>query len=276
MWTMFAYFIAAVVVFSLLMPKPQTENARPGKLGDLTFPRAKEGDPVALVWGTVRLRSPNTIWYGDFKAIPIQQKVKTGMFSSKKVTVGYKYYLGMDLALCLGPGVSLLRFWAGKDLVWSGTLSSESDLTIDRPNLFGGEERGGGLQGTMTFYPGSFSQSRDPYLAARCDPNVPRYGGICHLVFKNFYIGTQLSLRSFNFEVQRLTNSLGSPYAVMPNGKDVNPMEILYDCLTGDWGRLGIDTALIDTASWTAAAETLYNEGNGMSIAVQAANDGPP
>jgi hypothetical protein len=274
MWMLLAYFVVATVVIASLMPKPDIEDARAAQLGDFSFPRAGEGDPVPLIWGTVRLRSPNTIWYGDYTAVPIKKKVDTGLFTSKKVTVGYKYYLGLDLALCLGFGVKLTKIWAGKYVAWTGSIIADGDLTINQPNLFGGDEKSGGLAGTASFFTGSFSQARDAYLATKCDPNVPAYGGFCHIVFKSFYVGTQPSLQAFNFELARLTDSLGSGKGTMPNGLDANPMEILYDAITGSWGRLGISTGLIDTASWQACAATLYNENHGMSLSVQRPNSG--
>lgn len=264
-------FLLAMVLFA---PKPNIENARAAKLGDFQFPRAKEGDPVSLIWGTVRLRSPNTIWYGDFEAVPVQQKVSTGLFSSKHVIVGYKYYMGMDLALTLGPGVVLKKIWAGKHTAWSGNISGETTFQIDEPELYGGDQQRGGLAGDVTFYPGTFTQSRDNYLADKVDPNVPRYGGVCHIVFKKFYFGTTTSLEPFNFELQRLSDTVKPGFGIMPNGLDVNPMEILYDALTAKWGRLGMDPNIIDVDSWGAAAETLYNEDNGMSLKIESAVEG--
>lgn len=266
--------IAFLLAVTLLAPKPNVENARASNLGDFQFPRADEGDPVPLFWGTIRLKAPNTIWYGDFKAVAITEKVKSGLFSSKKVTVGYKYYVGIDLALGLGPGVVLRRIWAGKYVAWQGTISGQTNFVINQPDLFGGDKQQGGLQGNVTFYDGTFTQDRDPYLATYCDANVPRYGGVCHAVFKSFYVGTTTSLQAFNFELSRLSDTVLPGKGIMPNGLDVNPMEIIYDALTAKWGRLGMDTALIDVASWQAAAATLYDENNGMSLKLEASNTG--
>jgi len=266
--------IAFLLAVTLLAPKPQVENARASNLGDFSFPRADEGDPVPLFWGTIRLKSPNTIWYGDFKAVPITEKVKTGLFSSKRVTTGYKYYIGLDLALGLGPNVVLRRIWSGKYTAWQGTISGQSNFVINAPDLYGGDKQQGGLQGNVTFYDGSFSQDRDPYLATYCDANVPRYGGVCHIVFKAFYVGTTTNLQAMNFELSRMSDTVLPGRGIMPNGLDVNPMEILYDALTAKWGRLGCDTSLISLDSWQAAAQTLYDEGNGMSLKLEAANTG--
>ena len=98
---------------------------------------------MPLVWGTVRQKSPITAWYGDFRPVAITEKVKTGLFGSKRVTVGYKNYMGIDCILCLGPGVKLRRIWADTYEIWSGNMSS-GDISVNLPNLFGGEKEGGG------------------------------------------------------------------------------------------------------------------------------------
>lgn len=266
-------FIGLFIAALAFAPKPKVENARAGNLSEFRFPRSAEGHPLPLGYGTFRLRAPNTLWYGDYKAVAIREKVKTGMFSSKKVTVGYKYYLGIDLALVLGPGVVLKKIWAGKHLAWSGTAAS-GDITINKPSLFGGKTGRGGLKGTATFYPGNYSQARDAYLAEKCDPNVPGYCGLAHIVFKSFYVGNSTNPEAFNFELQYLPTALGGGYSVMPNGLDLNPMEALYDLFAIRWGRLGISPAMIDTASWVQCAATLYAEGNGLSMEVTSANSG--
>ena len=187
MWYL-VVFIVALLLVAALTPKPNIENARAAKLGDFQFPRSKHGDPMPLVWGTVRQKSPITAWYGDFRPVAITEKVKTGLFGSKRVTVGYKNYMGIDCILCLGPGVKLRRIWADTYEIWSGNISS-GDVSINLPNLFGGEKEGGGLQGTMTFYDGRFDPPQDSYLVSKIGANVPAYNGFARAVFKAFYIG---------------------------------------------------------------------------------------
>ena len=47
---------------------------------------------------------------------------------------------------------------------------------------------------------------------------------------------------------------------------DMNPAHIVRECLTNtDWG-MGLPTSMIDDASFTAAADTLYAEGFGLSL----------
>lgn len=273
---MWVSIIAAVVALLIVafMPKPNVENARAAKLGDFQVPRSKYGDPMPLVWGTVRQKSPITAWFGDFRPVPIKKKVSTGLFSSKKVITGYKNYVGIDCILALGPNVTLRKFWAGSYLVWTGTASGITNIAINQPNLFGGDDQRGGLIGNFTFYDGRFDPPRDPYLASVISPNVPAYNGFARAVFKSFYIGTTTNLEMFSFEISRMTSGLHATYSIMPNGLDLNPMEICYDAITQKWGRFGNLPSVLDLPSFVACAQTLYNEGLGMSISAQSAITG--
>ena len=56
----------------LLRPKPPTP--KPATLDDLNVPRASEGDEVGKVYGTVWIKSPQVVWYGDLLSTPITSR----------------------------------------------------------------------------------------------------------------------------------------------------------------------------------------------------------
>jgi hypothetical protein len=74
-------------------------------LGDFTLPTAEEGRIIPVVFGTVKLAAPNVVWYGDLRVTPL--KHGGWLTVGFKTTVGYRYYIGMDLMLCHGPVDSL-------------------------------------------------------------------------------------------------------------------------------------------------------------------------
>lgn len=162
---LYAFFF---VLSELLRPKPELENAKPSGLGDIRTTTATEGRVVPLVWGTNQLAGPNVVWYGDLRQKPITQTVKTGLFSSEDVVLGFKYYLGIQFALCRGTTPELLRIWIGDDEVFAGTVTSGNAAAINKPKLFGGDDLGsGGVVGSLRFFSGSPSQLPADYLAAR-------------------------------------------------------------------------------------------------------------
>ena len=191
MWFLLLAVVALNFVVSVLLtPKPEIENARPGKLSDLGFPRASSGSPVPLIFGKIRLRSPNTIWIGAFKAIAQTVKVKTGLFSSKDQITGYQYCISMDLALCTGPDVTLHKIWVEKKLLAAPMVPLNGNgvtMTINQSGLFGGPQKGGGMAGNTRFYSGAFTQARNAYISARATngADLSGYPGICHIVFED-------------------------------------------------------------------------------------------
>lgn len=55
--------IALQVVGYLLMPKPKTP--KPAAAQDLESPTAEAGRPIAVIFGTITVKGPNILWYGE-------------------------------------------------------------------------------------------------------------------------------------------------------------------------------------------------------------------
>ncbi len=168
-WVNLLVYAILFVITDLLKPKPDIEDAKPAGLGDLRLPTATEGRPIPLIWGTVRIESPNVVWYGDLVEEPIKQKVQYSIFKSTTVIQGFRYYVGIQQALCMGPVDELRRVWISDDLVIDATaapITHGDTFTVNEPNLFGGEESGqGGVVGTLEFFSGTNNQSPSLYLS---------------------------------------------------------------------------------------------------------------
>lgn len=275
MWFLAIVFVGALVASLLLTPKIKTENARAGSIDDMNFPRAAEGSPINLILGRVIVKGPNTLWVGDFSSVAIKKKQKTGLFSSKKVIIGHTYYLGIQLGIGIGP-VTLHRITCDKDELWSGTANTDAQaLSINKPNLFGGKEKGGGFIGTARFYTGGWTQNINPYMAALLPfSRLPAYRGTSYVIFEKCNIGESDQLRAMNFEASRYTNTLGFTGGKERIGDDMNPMEVLYLLFTLGWGGLDVDPALLNKASLLAAGDVLFDEENGMSLNISSGTDG--
>jgi len=274
-------YAAAFLVAELFKPKPDIENAKPAGLGDFNFPTATEGRVIPLVWGTVELSAPNVIWFGDLRTDRIREKVKTGIFSSKKVTVGYQYNVGMQFGLCRGPmgaNDGLMQIKIDENIVFDGLNASppfaidDGSIFINEPQLFGVDS--GGIAGNFTIKPGTETQARSTYLEGviTSSPDIlPAYRGTHYVVAEQIYIGNQPSLRPFKFTVRRIPDGLGlatgSPGTgtEIVNQFDANPMNVLFELLTNsDWG-LAISPANVDIHGFREAAQVLFEEGNGFS-----------
>ncbi len=276
-WFTLALFVVSFVLTALLAPKPEFENARAGALEDVDFPRATENAPIPLILGQVRMKAPNTIWYGDFQTVPIIERIKVSLFKKKSVVVGYQYYLGLDLALALGPTCSLHEIFIDEESVWTGDTAGaeETSGSISAGSLFGGYKEGGGWSGGFKFYNGNFTQAVNAYVEGLVGAgNVPAYRGTSHIVFEGNYIGESPTLRRMSFIMSAYTNELALADGGKVNTVDINPAEALYQIMTDPWRGLDIPVGEIDIISLQTAGETLRLEGNGCSVQVTAETGG--
>lgn len=282
--------VVVTLLLELLLPKPKIEGGKPAGLGDFSFPTTTEGRVVPLIWGRVRQKGPNVVWYGDLFQEAIRKKVKTGLFSSERVTTGFRYHLGIQMALCRGPNVVLKKVWIGDDVVFEGTVSTDTFFDIDKPLLFGGEKLGsGGVTSTVDFYTGSKTQIVNAYLdqilrqrvASAITPTAPRYTGLCYVVARVFSsiaplitdrgasLGTSTSIKPWSFEIERYTGIFtGQGAGEDKVGVDANPINVIYEILTNDEWGFGFADADIDLPNFVAAADTMITEVNGFSMLV--------
>ncbi|TFH65998.1 MAG: hypothetical protein E4G91_00365 [Candidatus Zixiibacteriota bacterium] len=195
-WPMFFLWLASFVITDYFRESLPAQT--PSGLGDFTIPTATEGRYVPLIFGTMVVQGPNVVWYGDFRAQ--ERTVTTGIIFKKDEVIGFTYHLGLQMGLCRGRTAGIRRIWVGDDIVWdynvdqspAGVLGSVID--IDRDDLFGGADNGGGMQGRIRLFDGSPSQGFSDYLSGigvtSPEPtdritNLPSYRGYSYVTFAN-------------------------------------------------------------------------------------------
>lgn len=107
------------------------------------------------------------------------------------VTVGYHYYMNMHFAVAHGGVDELLEIRIGDRAAWRGQISGAGSALVNQINLFGGEEREGGVLGSVDFMPGDSTQPVNPSVKnavtrATGSTNIPAYRGLSTLFFKGF------------------------------------------------------------------------------------------
>lgn len=289
-WGTLILFAASILANEYLSPKPKLENARPTGDGDFKLPTATEGRPIPLLWGRARIDGPNVVWYGDIRQEPIKIKVKTGLWSSKKQTIGYKNYVAWQQVLCRGPGVELHGLWFGDKEVDDGSplnLTTDTSVIINEQDLFGPDE--GGFFGEIEFYTGGASQGVSGFLdtvgrqrvTSAATVTAPRYTLTSHLVISEIafsgsargaYVGNSTTIRPLSADIQRipaLFPGQSAGHNAIGSEGDCNPMNVLYEYLTNtEWG-MGRSTTEIDTGSsstFKTASDSMRAEGNGFSM----------
>ncbi|MFO2166961.1 phage tail protein [Pseudomonas aeruginosa] len=207
--------------------------------------------------------------------------------SSKKQTVGYRYRMGLHLVLCQGPVDAVQEIQMGERTAWGdadrGSLSSGHGLTslsINKPTLFGGDEREGGVVGTIDVLPGGPSQGRNDYLMARLGSAIPAFRGVLSLVARQILFAANnpyikpwaVRVRRFtagwhdapwmewNAEVRTWDDDAGQEISV-----GMNPAHILVQCLTDPHWGMGYPPDCIGDSFWDAAWK-LSDEGFGLNL----------
>ncbi|MEW5608625.1 phage tail protein [Pseudomonas juntendi] len=259
-----AYFVIMLIMMLVVMRMAKSPgNAKPAGMEDFNFPTAAER-PVQVLYGTRKLGGSNVLWYGDLKTKAIKQKVKTG-FSSKKVTVGYKYYMGVQLGICHGPDVTLKQVWFDDDVAWEGTIKNGS-FEINKPELFGGEEKNGGVSGRVSFYNGDLAQAANAYLQSVVGVDiVSPLRSLCYAVLEEFYIGNSETPAKVSFVCSRFPKSPAGNTGLEIVGDDANPAYVIYEFLTDQRFGASISKSLVDVSTFESVAQVLFGEAYGVS-----------
>ncbi len=70
MWVQLVLLVLSAVVSAMLAPKPPAPKK--AALGDFQVPTAEQDRVIPVVFGKVRIKGPNVVWYGDLSTIPIK------------------------------------------------------------------------------------------------------------------------------------------------------------------------------------------------------------
>ena len=105
------------------------------------------------------------------------------MGGSKKQTVGYRYSMGLHMGVCLSCD-ALLEIRVGDRVAWRGLVEESRMVSIYAPQLFGGDEREGGLLGSLDVMMGEPDQGPNLYLTQRQGGFQPGYRGFMGLVYR--------------------------------------------------------------------------------------------
>ena len=271
-WEQVIYLIIVTIISYALAPKPP--KPKPATLDDFEFPTAEEGRPVPVIFGTVRVTGPNVLWYGD---LGTKKRKKGGLFGS--TTIGYKYFIGIHFGVCHGPIDALTKIEVGDKQLWAGSYTANGVITLANDQLFGGPNKEGGISGYLDVTLGDSGQGANTYLQGVISPNVPAFRGITGFVFRGAgsgkgdtggYIGTTPYAKPWAFTMRRILNGWKNGVvwysAKATIGANMNPAHIVYEALTNDEWGMGVPASAIDEASFMAAADTLYDEGFGLSL----------
>lgn len=186
-------------------------------------------------------------------------------------TIGYKYSMGMHMILCHGPVDKLSRIVVGEREAWGGSVTANTTITINKPELFGGEQKEGGIVGSVDIMMGASDQTPNSYLISQLGAIMPAFRGVVSAVLRKVYVCAMSPYpKPWAFLVTRNPKSWYPAKAVIdgshPDGGSANAAHIIYETLTHpDWG-MGYSEAALDLSTFQAMADTLYAENFGLSF----------
>lgn len=191
---------------------------------------------------------------------------------SSSQVVGYKYYIGMHMALCHGDIDSIEKIEVAERQIYPHPQSSagsvvngEQRISIGTSEIFGGEDKEGGISGNLDILYGNHSE-RNSYLTAQLGSNIPAFKGVCSAVLRRMYLSANNPyIKQWAFWVKRIPRPF-YPEKAEVNGFQANPAHIIYETLTNPLWGAGLSPSLIDTQSFTEAADILHDEGFGLGI----------
>ncbi|MDR1890107.1 MAG: phage tail protein [Zoogloeaceae bacterium] len=197
------------------------------------------------------------------------------MGSSKKVKIGYWYGFGIHMGISRGPLNEIVQVNVGDKTAWSGSATGNASIRINRRDLFGGEKKEGGIDGTLQILMGAPEQTVLGSLASMLGGLVPAFRGVATGFFDGWICAMSPYPKPWSFRVRRSTEGWeGSAWypakcmIQMAGGSihAMNPAHILYQIYTDHRAGAGLATARLDDAAWRAAADTLYTEGFGLCL----------
>ncbi len=204
----------------------------------------------------------------------------------------YKHFMSMHIGLCAaGRGLRLLEIKFDEKVAWRGNLEANTDFDINKPDLFGGETKEGGVKGKVAWLNGNQNQTlpwRLAYRLGRAVDAVPGFRGLASIFLTgsldeegsndedtSFYMtANNPYLKKVSVRLRRPSEGLNPAIALIdlpdsPDGnaqKASNPGHIVFECMTNtDWG-MGESLGAMDIGSFEVCAQTLYDEGLGLNM----------
>lgn len=122
--------------------------------------------------------------------------------------------------------------------------------------------------------------SSDPYFNQTLPSTIGSFGAQPN-PDNGFCVGQQPTVQPVSFEVSSYGDIVSGVsqhiFSMSVPGQDfggdADPVECIYDLLTGTFGKLGLPTSLIDMTSFAACSATLKEEGNGYSRCADSSRD---
>jgi len=125
--------------------------------------------------------------------------------SSKTQTVGFRYFMDLLFGLCYGPVDRVRAVIVGDRRAWDGTQDENGIVQIDKPELFGGDEREGGIVGDLQVMMGAGDQALPSFASSRLPTPSPAFRGVLTALYSGQISANNPYIKPFVIQVERIT-----------------------------------------------------------------------
>jgi hypothetical protein len=189
---------------------------------------------------------------------------------SKEIVTGYNYWGSFAIAFCHGPVQKLYSLRNGDTVIWEGPIeitAADGDGKVTLNTSIG----------EIDFYFGSGTQNPSDHLEGTeidygSGPEpvpIPAWRGVCYAVCRDLAFGGQVVPPTLMADL--VTRTAGLTLTAHHIQDDAIIPEAIYQLLTNAVYGEGLSSAIIDVASFEAAAETLIDEGLAASVDIDQA-----
>lgn len=131
----------------------------------------------------------------------------TGKGGSSSQVTGYKYFMSVHFGIGRGPVNELAEIRVGDITAWTGSAIFSQFGTIDKPTLFGGDEKEGGIDGDFKLFMGESTQTIDSIITSNIEGGfpVPGWRGVTTLFYYGLISSNNPYPKPWKFRVNRTT-----------------------------------------------------------------------
>jgi hypothetical protein len=183
-------YAVGAAIGGMLFPE-QLPDITAQSLGEMQLPSASYGNPIPIVYGTVRL-STTLMWTTGRKATK-HEETQGGKGGPSQTTEYYTYSLNGAFAICEGPIDGVRRIWINGRLMWDAS-TAETQMALEDDN--------GQLAANVIVFKGEEDQEPSSLQESfEGVGSVPAYRGLAYIEFEELQL-EQFGNSMVNVEVE--------------------------------------------------------------------------
>ena len=181
------------------------------------------------------------------------------------------YFLSLHGVLSSTNCDKITELLVDEKTIWEGTALDQDIITINKPELFGGDTREGGITGEVQFLFGRPTQTANPFLAGLLGV-IPAFKNNVTMLWRYVGVGSNYYLKPWMVRQVRIYNledgrPQWNPDYAEPLPNMINAVHALRECISNtEWGLGYGYGSVFEESAWEEAAEVCFGEGMGFGF----------